>query len=270
MTVQRSGGYDRCEFVAEYYDVIPLHAQRADLVFWLQLASKANGPILELGCGTGRVLSELAKAGYSVDGIDSSAAMLAKCRAKVEALAPDVRKRIRVVQADMTKFKLGKMYALVIAPFRAFAHLIDIDDQVACLQSVHACLSQSGRLVLDLFNPDPARMHDARFLSEIVEFQNLLLPDGRKLGRSSRTASFHPAKQYNDTELIYYVENPDGSKERLVHDFPIRLFFRYEIENLLERCHFRVINVFGGYDQSDYADRSAEMVVVAEKRLKTN
>jgi SAM-dependent methyltransferase len=269
MTMEHSGGYDSRAFVAEYYDVVPLHANRKDVPFWLELASKAQGPILELGCGTGRVMLQIARAGYRIDGLDLSSAMLSKCREKLDAQPAEVRNRARLIQGDMTNFTADRTYGLVIIPFRAFQHLIAVADQIVCLRAVHSALAEHGNLVLDLFNPDPARMHDPAFLRETSEFENLALADGRKLGRSSRIVAFHPVEQYNDIELIYYVEHPDGRKERLVHDFPIRLFFLYEVEHLLERCRFRLTDLFGDYDRSPLTDRSLEMIVVAEKALKS-
>jgi hypothetical protein len=91
------------------------------------------------------------------------------------------------------------------------------------------------------------------------------LPDGRVIKRTSRTAAFHHAEQYNDIELIYYVKHPDGKKERLVHAFPMRYFFRYEIEHLLSLCGFKVIEFYGDFDKSAFYEHSPEMIFVAEK-----
>lgn len=261
----RCGGYDARRFVAEFYDDIPLYAGRADAPFYLDLAEKANGPTLELGCGTGRLLIKIARAGFSIDGIDLSDSMLARCESKLRDEPLAVRELATIRKADMTAFDLGKTYALCIAPFRCFAHLIRTEDQLACLAAVHRHLRPGGTFVLDVFNPDPARMHDPAFTEGVVEFDGLTLPDGRILGRSSRIAAFHPAAQYNDTELIYHVTHPDGRTERLVHSFPIRLLFRYEVEHLLARQGFAIRECFGGYDRSPYGDRSPEMIVVAQK-----
>jgi SAM-dependent methyltransferase len=262
----RCGGYDARTFVAEFYDQVPLYANRRDVSFYLDLARAANGSILELGCGTGRLLVQIAHAGFQVDGIDLSDSMLAICKKKLESETADVRARATIRNADMTAFDLGTRYALVIAPFRCFQHLVAACDQLACLQAVHRHLAPQGTFVLDLFNPDPARMHDPAFMEESVEFSGLNLPDGRTLGRSCRISAFHPVEQYNDTELIYYVTHPDGRKERLVHDFPIRLFFHYEVEHLLTRCGYTARHWFGDYDRSPLRDGSPEMIVVAEKR----
>jgi SAM-dependent methyltransferase len=264
-----TGGYDRRNFVAEYYDFVPAYANRADQAFYLDLAASARGPILELGCGTGRLLVPIARAGCPIIGLDLSESMLSKCREKLAHEPAEVRARADVVKADMTDFSLPQRFKLAIAPFRCFQHLIKVEDQMACLRAVYRHLDAGCLLVLDLFNVDPARTYDPTFTEESVEFSGMALPDGRTLGRSSRIAAFHRAEQYNDIELIYYVDHANGRKERLVHEFPMRYFFRYEIEHLVARCGFAVKEIFGDYDRSPFRDASPEMIVMAEKRERT-
>jgi hypothetical protein len=91
------------------------------------------------------------------------------------------------------------------------------------------------------------------------------LPDGRVVHRTNRTEAFHSVEQYNDMEFIYYITYPDGRKERLVHVFPMRYFYRYEIEHLLSLCGFKVVELFGNFDKSDFCDDSSEMIFLAEK-----
>lgn len=265
-----SGGYDKRAFVAEFYDIVPAYVARADAPFYLALAAKARGSILELGCGTGRLLIPIARAGHRIVGLDLADAMLERCRAKLAREPQAVQDRATIVRADITKFSLPDRFDLAIAPFRCFQHLIRVGDQIECLKTVARHLKRSGTLVLDLFQVQAARMHDPIFLNESVEFEGLQLADGRTLGRSFRTAAFHRSEQYNDVELIYYVTHPDGRSERLVHEFPFRYFFRYEIEHLLERCGFRAHDVFGNYDRSPLTDESPEMIFVAEKKRRTD
>src|SRR5712692_7287671 len=97
-------------FVAEYYDYVPLVAGRADLEFFKSCPKAQGGPILELGCGTGRVLLELAKAGHQITGLDLSRRMLARCREKLAALPAETQNRVSLVQGDMTSFDLGEKF----------------------------------------------------------------------------------------------------------------------------------------------------------------
>jgi len=91
------------------------------------------------------------------------------------------------------------------------------------------------------------------------------LADGRKLTYSGCIAAAHPSNQYNDVELIYYVTDKEGTTERFVDAFPWRYYFRYEVEHLLARCGFRIIDQYGDFDLSPLDDSSAEMIFVTEK-----
>jgi hypothetical protein len=107
-------------------------------------------------------------------------------------------------------------------------------------------------------------MANPRYTRETVNLPPTRLPDGRMLARSSRISGFHLEQQYNDIELIYYVTYPDGKTDRLVQVFPMRYFFRYELEHLLELCGYKIIDLFGDFDKSAYSVGSREMIFVAE------
>ncbi|MBC5805219.1 MAG: hypothetical protein DLM53_02130 [Candidatus Eremiobacter antarcticus] len=259
-----AGGYDSRSFVAEFYDFVPAYSNRPDAAFYLDLARAAAGATLELGCGTGRLLIPIARAGVEIVGLDRSQAMLQRCRQKLETESEAVRSRTQLVNGDMTDFELKQRFQLVIAPFRCFQHVLAVERQIACLRCVRRQLAAGGTFVLDVFQVQAARMHDTAFMQESVEFEGVALSGGRTLKRTFRTAAFHRGEQYNDCELIYYVTKPDGGSERLVHAFPLRYFFRYEVEHLLARSGFAVEDVFGDYDRSPLADDSPEMIFVAK------
>ncbi len=260
-----AGGYDRRTFVAEFYDFVPPYANRADRQFYVDYARNAGGPVLELGCGTGRLLIPIARSGVSITGLDLSHAMLQRCREQLAQEPPAVQASASIHHGDMTQFSLGKKFAIATVPFRAFQHLIAVEQQLACLRCIREHLVENGVVILDLFQVQGARIHDRTFMKSEIEFEGAQLPDGRSLSRSSRVAGFHRAQQINDCELIYDVTHPDGRTERLIHDFPLRYFFRYEVEHLLARSGFQVAKLFGDYDRSALTDESPEMIFVARK-----
>jgi ubiquinone/menaquinone biosynthesis C-methylase UbiE len=264
MSAAAQAGYE-LPFVSEYYDFLPLTQGRQDLDFYLYYARAAGDPILELGCGTGRILLPLAEAGHWICGLDFSEQMLARCRKKLEAERPEVRERVRLVQGNMVSFDLQDTFRLITIPFRPFQHLLKVEDQMACLHAAHRHLQPGGKIILDLFQTDARRMHDPAWLNEMEAHPEVMLANGRKVRLAERVVAFHRAEQMNDVELIYYVTHPDGRKERLVHAFTIRYFFRYEVEHLLQRCGFHVLDVFGKYDRSPLLDDSQDMLFVAEK-----
>ena len=189
--MNRFGDYQDQPLLPEFYDFIPPYAERRDVEFYVDLARRAKGKILELGCGTGRVLIPTAAAGCQVVGLDLAANMLAKCREKLESQPREVRERVRLVQGDMVSFDLGENFNLVTTPFRPFQHLLSVEEQVACLRSVNRHLEEGGRLVLDVFQPDFQRLTDPKFKQETEEFPEVELPDGRRLRRTSRIIAFH-------------------------------------------------------------------------------
>jgi SAM-dependent methyltransferase len=267
MMSSNSGGYELHDFVAEYYDASYNRRVSKDVSFFIDYSKKANGKTLELGCGTGRVLIPTAAAGCEITGLDLSAFMLAKCREKLAKQPEAVQKRAKLIQGNMTDCKTGEKYALVTLPFRPFQHLITVAEQKACLACIHHHLKPQGRLIIDVFNPNPARLiPDSKSEEEIEDLPETPLPDGRTVRRAGRMAGFHRDKQYNDIELIYYVTHPDGKKERLVQSFPMRYYYRYEMEHLLEHSRFKVVDLFGDFDKSAFTSDSPEMIFIAEKQ----
>ena len=265
--VKRSSGYEDNEFVSDFYDAV--YAQYTvfshDVDFFVSYSKKAGGITLELGCGTGRILIPTAQAGCQITGLDLSTYMLAKCREKLTSQTKEVQSRVKLIQGDMTSFTTGEQYPLVTIPFRAFQHLIPVTEQKACLNCVHCHLVRDGLLILDVFCPSLPRLTDTRYLMEMEVNPPIELSDGRIFRRTNRTSAFHPAEQYNDIEFIYYVTYPDGCKERLVHTFPMRYFYRYEVEHLLSLCGFKILEFYGNFDKSKFAEESPEMIIIAEK-----
>lgn len=263
--MSRHGGYEDQEFIADFYDAMYASLTRRDIEFFIDYSRKTGGRTLELGCGTGRVLIPTALAGCEITGLDLSSYMLAKCRQKVAKLPREVRRNIYLIQGDMTNFSTGEEYSLVTIPFRPFQHLMTVAEQKDCLGCIHKHLLKRGKLVFDVYHPFLPRLADPKYLMEMEVEPPFKLTDGRVVRRTSRTAAFHRAEQYNDIELIFYVKYPDGKEERMVQAFPMRYFYRHEIEHLLNLSGFKVIEFFGNFDKSPFSDDSPEMIFVAQK-----
>ncbi len=259
------GGLNLYRFTAEFYDVSYAGMRRQDIGFYVEMHREVGGATLELACGTGRILIPSAREGGSLTGLDNSAPMLEVCRRKLVGEPAGVRERVTLVEGDMTDFNLGRTFDLVTIPFRPFQHLLTVKAEKACLACVRRHLAPGGRLVFDVFHPDPRRMAAAQdFEAAHVDVPETALPDGRTVSRASRITGHHRHAQYNDVELIYDVTYPDGRHERLVQPFPMRYYYRYEVEHLLELCGFHVLELYGNFDRSPFADDSPEMIFVAE------
>lgn len=225
-----------------------------DVAFYVGQAEAADGPVLEVGCGTGRVYLELLRAGVDADGIDISAASLDVLREKAaaEGLDPSVRR------ADVTDFEPDRSYALVEVPFRAFLHLTTVPDQLAALESLHGALEPGGRLVLNAFTPSFEVICEQYGEAEATVFEH----EGETYRAVSTTSL---ADEVAQTATIHTVlHGPDG--ERLTDQTTsIKLVSRDEFELLFRSSPFASWSVTGGFDGDPLASTGQEMVWVAER-----
>jgi len=261
-----SGGYDDYPFVAEFYDWVVPYRERQDVGFFVEMARQARGPVLELGCGTGRILVPTARAGVAITGLDASSSMLEMCRQKLAAESEEIQSKVKLVKADMRRFDLSSLYRLITVPFRPFQHLLTTGDQLACLRNVHLHLMEGGKLVLDVFNPSLPRLTGQQYLSEFEMEPEFEMPDGRKVARRHRLLQRDLINQIVDVEFSYQVTYPNQHREELCQAARLRYLFRFEAEHLLARCGFEIEHLYGHYDKSAYGDAdSGELIFVARK-----
>lgn len=150
--------YEADSLHTEVYDAlaastIPGSSVDSDIDFYRGLAAETGGPILEVGCGTGRVATALVADGYEVVGVDVSAPMLRLAEQRRAALPADAAARLTFDQADMATLDLGRDFALVVTPSRVFQFMLTTDAQRQALVALRSHLRRGARLVLDLFDP---------------------------------------------------------------------------------------------------------------------
>ncbi len=133
--------------IADIYDLYV--RTDADIPFFLEYARRANGPVLELMCGTGRVSLPLAEAGIPLTCVDSSQAMLSILRTKLK----ERHLTIHLIRSDVTHLSLPETFALVIIPFNSFSELQTHEQQLGTLRAINTCLARDGRLIVTLHNP---------------------------------------------------------------------------------------------------------------------
>jgi SAM-dependent methyltransferase len=139
---------------AKYYDdAYAVKSDLVDLSFYMDLAKKAGGPVLEIGCGTGRVLLPIARQGIEIHGIDNSLPMLSVLKNRLKKEAPEIRQNVRIHRGDMRHFRLNRKYSLVIMPFRPLQHMCTMDDQAHALTSAAFHLKKDGIFAFDVFFP---------------------------------------------------------------------------------------------------------------------
>ncbi|MBM3778763.1 MAG: class I SAM-dependent methyltransferase [Acidimicrobiia bacterium] len=264
--MSESGCSDEYAGIAELYDYVGPYAARPDITFYVDAAREAGGPVLEVGCGSGRVLVPTARAGIDVTGLDASPAMLDICRRRLAAEPEDVRARATLVEGDMRRFDFDRRFALATIPFRPFQHLLTPDDQLACLAAIHRHLRPGGRLVFDIFNPSLDLLVTTPFGVTLDPEPPAPLPGGRTLVRRGRVLAHDRFAQVTDHELIYDVTHPDGHTERHVHSCAMRNTFRFEAEHLLARAGFVVEHLYAGFDRSPYGSTYPGELIFVTRR----
>ena len=268
--MDRAGGYEDYAFVADLYDHVVPYRNRQDVAFFVEAAQKSGGPVLEMGCGTGRVLIPTAQAGVEIVGLDLSPHMLRVCRDRLLCEPKDVQLRVRLVEGDMRDFEISQAFTLATTPFRSFQHLTTVEDQISCLKCIHRHLVTGGKLILDLFNPSLEVLVVENLGQELGDEPEFMTPDGRQVSRRHKFVSKDRFSQINRVELIYYVTHPDGRKERLVHSFQMRYLFRFEAEHLLARCGFELEQVYADFDKSPYGSKYPGELILVARKIKDN
>jgi SAM-dependent methyltransferase len=257
---------DEYASTADLYDHVLPYRDRPDVDFFVEAARESGGPVLEVGCGTGRVLIPTARAGIEIVGLDRSPTMLSLCRQRLRDEPESVRSKVQLVEGDMRAFSLDRTFALATIPFRPFQHLLSVEDQLACLGCIRRHLGDGGRFVLDIFNPSLEALVNRTIGEEFGEEPEFTMPDGRRVVRRHLTAAHDRGNQFTDVQLLYYVTHADGRTERLVHSFRFRYLFRFEAEHLLARAGFEVETLYADYDKSPFGSKyPGEMLFVARK-----
>jgi SAM-dependent methyltransferase len=257
--------YDAFPELPAIYDSVPAYANRRDVPFYVEEARNAGGSVLEVGCGTGRILLPIARSGHTIDGLDASQQMLARCRTKLSHEDPALRKLVTLHQGDARAFDLGKRFDLVIAPFRVVQHLATIEDQLGFLDSVARHLSPGGQLAFDVFNPNFTALCSADG-KEHEDTPETPLGDGRTFRRAGRVARVRWIDQVSEIELIYYISTGSGeAAHQHVQSFDMRWFLRAELVHLLARGGFSVRSIYGDFDRSPLTDKSPEQIVCAAR-----
>lgn len=251
--------YDRQS--SEFYDY---HAKRGDVKFYVGLAVESKGPVLEIGCGTGRVLIPTARKGINITGLDNSKEMLRLCQNKLNGEPSEVRDRVKLVHVDMRDFNLKREFSLATIPFGPFNSLVSVKEQLNCLNCVKRHLHHNGVLVLDLFYPSSKEFASGE--EGFVAKTPFKMPDDRIVtwGIHFNSVDYH--EQIIHEEMFYDVSYPDGHEERLVYSSLLRYFYPYEAEHLLARSGFKVESVYADFTKEPFGSKyPSELILKARK-----
>jgi SAM-dependent methyltransferase len=235
----------------EIYDLL-FAPEAAVIEFYAEHAARAGGPLLELGCGSGGILVPLAQRSLDVTGLDLSAAMLARARAKAERAGV----QIPLVQDDMCAAELQQKFELVFVGSNSLAHLSDLGSLRAFFATARNHLSPRGKLIFDVSNPDVRTLallsDNRRNLDPIQhsEWGELSVEE-----RSTYDAAF---------QVTHYVWYLRSAQHRSTQTFALHLrnFFPRELELLLEFCGFESLERFGDFNGAPFAAQSPHQICV--------
>jgi SAM-dependent methyltransferase len=235
---------------AETYDV-EYAWKRDDVEFWKGMARDfgAGGPLLELGCGTLRVLLPLAREGHTLVGLDGSPHMLARARQKLAKETAEVRNRVTLVEADFRTFQLDQKFAFIYLPFNTILGLTTTADQLALFDRVRAHLKRGGLFAFDLFTPDPGRLtNEPRWVQEVDETD---LETGFRFQRDF-VREIDPRHQI--LNITFRMREYRG--DEFVREWLSRLVMSYifprELEHLVARAGFEFVHYWGEYDRTNF------------------
>lgn len=239
-------------FDGRQYDLKWRHLT-ADLSFWLHWAKTYGDPILELGCGTGRVTLHLAKAGFHMTGLDVFESMLKEARRKsIERKLP-----VEWVREDMRSFELNRKFPLIIVPFNTLTMLTEIEDFEACMGCVARHLSPGGKFIIDVFNPSLEIL--SRDPKDRFPHREYGASDGGGTIVVTETNNYDSVHQVNHLKLFYRF--PDR-KEETVEEVLIRIFHPLELDALLKYNGFKVARRFGDYNGKPFESSSPKQLIV--------
>jgi SAM-dependent methyltransferase len=248
-------------FLATLYDLFPFES---DLPLYLELAAAQGGRVLELACGSGRVLLPLVGAGHQVVGLDASPHMLALARGKLTAAGPSAAARARLIQGDMRDFDLGELFDLAIVAVKSFAYLVERADQQRALTVIAGHLRPGGLLALDLLHPSPAWLLQPPGSLH----QDLVQPvpeRGVTLARTEAVVSTDLTRQVRVIRSAYELVTDEGLVTKRFVEWPYRYIYRFEAEHLLERAGLEVEAIYGGYQREPFTSESRTMLVLARR-----
>lgn len=245
--------------VARFYDAE--HVDKTDdLELYSALAAEYGGPILDVGCGTGRVMLHLAQAGYETHGIESEAAMLERAEARLHAL-PHLRDKVIFHQGNVLSYDFGRRYRLALLTYNALMHFHEQETQLALLRRLRDCTHEDGLLVIDL--PNAGETFASQDTEALIMERTFIEPESGHLVMQQSVSVLDRVEQMLRVTWIYDEITGDGTVRRTFAPHLLRYFFFPELKLLLRQSGFEIEAVYGDVDYAPFEDGCERMVVFA-------
>lgn len=241
---------------AKFYD---LFGSKNDIEFYKELALRSGNKALELGVGTARLATSLAKSGVTVVGLDNSVHMLKVSEKKLANESKAVRSRVILKRGDMTNFDLEETFPFIYLPASTFDHNVTVEDRKRTLNCVRKHLKENGTFAFDL---EQASL-DKPEKSWWIDRKNI--EDGKTVVRSIFTRK-NIAKRMLNLDLFYGVYENGKLLERYHEYGEVAMISKDEITRLLEESGFQVVGIYGDFDKSEYRKDSSKIVLVTKRK----
>ena len=248
------------------YDLVTPPSLAGDVEWYVHKAKAADGPVLELGAGTGRVTLALARAGVAVHALDAHDGMVEMLRRKLADLPADVQRRVTIVDADMRTFELPERFGLVIAPFRAILHNLTEEDLLACFRRVRAHLREEGAgFAFNVFHPSLEVM--ARHVGPLEGVWRWLgtfdLPDGGWVVRSEANRFDTVRRRIHSLHRFEEFGAEGELRRTTLHRLELTYLYPPDLRRLLAQAGFQTVTISGGFTGSPFQHDTDELVVEA-------
>ena len=217
-----------------------------DVDFYENLARSVEGPVLELGVGSGRVAIPLAEAGFEVVGLDISPSMLAVAAQRLAGAGP-TRGSLTLQPGDMTAFDLGRGFGFIFVAADTFQHLLTARQQLACLTRAAAHLGPGGLLVFSIRSPVTVSWDEAGAPSPLLLDWTRTDPASGDVIMKFVASEADPARMVRRMTYVYDRLH-DGAVERSVFQTDLRYSTEAEVRLLLQQAGLHATHVYGDYD----------------------
>lgn len=235
---------------ARHYDL--LIPGPNDLPFYQRQVMRYGGPVLELGCGTGRLTIPLKLAGADITGLDIAPDMLEMARLKAERS----RVSIQFVQADACDHSLNRQFKLIFFANNSLSHLLRREAVEACFSCVRRHLAPGGRFIVDIFTPNSEiLMRGPAERYPVGQYED---PDGRGCITVTETNRYDPVAQVN--HLIWYYRQ--AGKAEVEIPIKLRMFYPQEIDSLLTHSGFVIEHKYGDFQETPYVSNSPKQLII--------
>jgi SAM-dependent methyltransferase len=230
-----------------------------DVAHYLRVCRNATS-VLELGAGSGRILSALAKPGRALWGIELDASLLKLGESAIGRLAPNCRQGVELIAGDMQRFKMPRRFERVILPYNGLYCLLGMRAAASCLRSVHAALEPGGVFAFDVWHADPIA---AQGLSpELREEERLRFEHAGRTWRVFETCAAARGSQRLDVTYRYTSTGRAAPRVQVLRQ---RYYRVAELVSLLTAAGFRIRGLHGSFSGSRLSEQSNRVVVTAER-----